>query len=57
MATIVLGIDPGIADTGYGVIEIEKNNLNFKPIILSIIFFKLEYRRILYEHKHKHRSS
>ena len=25
--------------------------------ILSIIFFKLEYRRILYEHKHKHRSS
>ena len=28
MATIVLGIDPGIADTGYGVIEIEKNNLN-----------------------------
>ena len=27
MATIVLGIDPGIADTGYGVIEIEKNSI------------------------------
>lgn len=27
MSTIILGIDPGIADTGYGVIEVEKNNL------------------------------
>lgn len=25
--TIVLGIDPGIADTGFGAIKVEKNNL------------------------------
>lgn len=27
MPNIILGIDPGIADTGYGVLEIDKNNL------------------------------
>jgi len=26
---IILGIDPGLADTGYGVIRKEKNNLSF----------------------------
>ena len=27
MNKIILGIDPGIADTGYGIIEIDKNSL------------------------------
>lgn len=27
MSNIILGIDPGIADTGYGVIEVDKGNL------------------------------
>lgn len=27
MSNIILGIDPGIADTGYGVIEVSKGNL------------------------------
>ena len=27
MNKIILGIDPGIADTGYGIIEIEKSSL------------------------------